>query len=33
MRDVPNASIDELAAHLLEASSAVTNKPTNVRNP
>jgi hypothetical protein len=25
-RDFPNASIDELAAHLLEASSAVTNK-------
>jgi hypothetical protein len=26
LRDVPGASIDELASHLLEASSAVTNK-------
>jgi hypothetical protein len=26
LRDVPNASVDELAQHLLEASSAVTNK-------
>jgi hypothetical protein len=32
MRDVPGASIDELAQHLLEASSAVTNKRNHNSN-